>query len=144
MSQETYILMLEDDQDDRSMTSAVVEELQIPVPVRFLTRSSLLFETLAESEPMLIVLDYNLNPETGLDILRKLKADANYRHIPVVLLGETDDPHFVAQCYQHGASTYARKPGTFEGTRKKIGLFFQYWLSVAGTSRQANETSIHS
>lgn len=125
--------MLEDDHDDRLLTSEVVEQLDIAMPIKFLSNTEDLFPVLRQKEPMLILMDYNLNPETGLDVLKKLKASPSYKHIPVILLGDSTDPHFIAQCYSHGANTYATKPTTLEATKRKIRLFFQYWLEVAET-----------
>jgi CheY-like chemotaxis protein len=125
--------MLEDDPDDRLMVSEVMAGLDVPVPITFLSKASDLFPTLEQSEPILILMDYNLNPETGLELLKKVKAAPAYKHIPVVLLGDVTDSNFVAQCYFHGANTYAAKPTSMEATKRKIQLFFQYWLEVAET-----------
>jgi CheY-like chemotaxis protein len=139
-----YILMLEDDPDDRFFTTSVVSEMEQPVPIRFLSNSADLFTTLRESEPLVILIDFNLNPENGLDILKRLKSDPRFRHIPVVLLGDSTDPHFITTCYLNGANTYAVKPTTLEATRKKIGLFFQYWLEVAETTVRDTATALES
>jgi CheY-like chemotaxis protein len=130
---ERYILMLEDDPDDRYLTSSVLESLEINVPLRFLSNTKELITTLETSTPILILTDFNLNPETGLDILEKIKAHSSFQHIPVVVLGDTNDDNFIAKCYRKGASTYAIKPSSIEATSNKIRLFFNYWLEVAET-----------
>lgn len=135
-----YILMLEDDPDDRLLTSDVLTGLSVSVPITFLSRAADLIPTLEGAEPLLILMDYNLNPETGLDLLKKVKAIPQYKHVPIILLGDITDPNFIAQCYYHGANTYATKPTTLEATKRKIGLFFQYWLEVAET--KALQTTI--
>jgi len=136
---ERYILMLEDDQDDRYFTSTVLKELNITVSIKFLANTEDLFPTLEKSLPILIIIDFNLHPETGLEVLKKIRQYSIYQHIPVVLLGDTTNPDFVAQCYRSGANTYATKPTTMEGTKSKIGLFFKYWLEVAETVSPVTE-----
>jgi CheY-like chemotaxis protein len=131
--QERYILMLEDDHDDRYFTSAVMQELDIVLPIKFLSNTDLLFSTLEEGAPLLIVMDYNLHPETGLEVLQKIRRHPSFQHIPVVVLGDIKNPDFVAKCYLHGANTYVTKPTTIEATKFKIELFFKYWLEVAET-----------
>lgn len=126
-----YILMLEDDPDDRTLTHSVIEEAGIMVPLVYLSTYSEMENALEESPPALILLDYNLNPETGLEVLKKLKSDENFLHIPVVILGEAKDPGFTAECYRSGANSYIVKPASMEETKKKITLFFKYWLEVA-------------
>ncbi|WP_082886314.1 response regulator [Flavisolibacter tropicus] len=137
--QERYILMLEDDYDDRYFTSEVMKGLDIAVPIRFLSNTDLLFATLEESNPLLIVIDYNLHPETGLEVLQKIRRHPTYQHIPVVILGDTKNPDFVTKCYQCGANTYATKPTTIDATKNKIELFFKYWLEVAETLSPLDE-----
>lgn len=130
---EPYILMLEDDQDDRYFTSTVMKDLKIDVPIKFLSNTDDLFPTLEKSIPILIVMDFNLHPETGLEVLQKIRRYPSFQYIPVVILGDSTHPDFVARCYQYGANTYALKPTTIEATKNKISLFFKYWLEVAET-----------
>ena len=130
---ERYILMLEDDQDDRFFTSAVMKDLKMEVPIKFLSNTDDLLPTLEKKIPVLIVMDFNLHPETGLEVLRKIRHHPSFQYIPVVILGDSTNPDFVARCYQFGANTYATKPTTIEATKNKIGLFFKYWLEVAET-----------
>lgn len=128
--QESYILMLEDDQDDRYFTSTVMKDLEITVPIRFLSNTDDLFPTLEKGIPTLILMDYNLQPETGLELLQKIRSHPSFQHIPVVLLGDIANPDFITQCYMYGANSYAIKPTTMHATKLKIELFFRYWLEV--------------
>jgi CheY-like chemotaxis protein len=130
---ERYILMLEDDQDDCYFTSAVMKDLEMDVPIKFLSNTDDLFPTLKNSIPILIVMDFNLHPETGLEVLQKIRRHPSFQYIPVVLLGDSTNPEFVARCYQYGANTYAIKPTTIEATKNKISLFLKYWIEVAET-----------
>src|SRR3954470_1175439 len=59
--------------------------------------------------PSLIVLD----AQVGNDAIEALKADPQTRRIPVIVLGETDDPKAVEDAYDAGANTYIVKPVTF-------------------------------
>jgi ribonuclease P protein subunit RPR2 len=62
-----------------------------------------------KARPSVIVLDVNMPGETGLDLCRELKASADTRDIPVVLLtgseGGTD-----AAAKEAGADSFLRKP----------------------------------
>lgn len=129
----TYVLMLGHDRDDQQLTESVLQELAIDVPLRFMPNGDRLLAALEEREPMLVLLDFNLKPETGLEILERIKEEKRWAHLPVVLLGETPDPDFVRKCYQLGACSYVVKPTSLEGTRRVIGSFFTYWLQVAET-----------
>jgi CheY-like chemotaxis protein len=134
-----YILMLEDDPDDRTLTHSIIEESGISVPLIFLSTFTELETALENNPPILILLDYNLNPETGLDVLKHLKSDQNFLHIPVVILGDAEDPGFTAECYRMGANSYIIKPSSIEETKKKITLFFKYWMEVAELNGKADK-----
>ena len=129
-SNERYVLMLEDDADDRYITETTIKELGYDIHVSFLSHGRELINYLASSDqPALILVDYN--PVTGSDILRQLKTHPDFNHIPVVVLSEVDSPNHVRQCYQLGANSFIKKPDTADMTRKKIETFFKYWFEVA-------------
>jgi CheY-like chemotaxis protein len=127
-----YILMVEDDPDDRYITNQTLKELGFNVPIIYLTQSDKVFSYLAEHEaPAIILIDYNSSPDNGVEILKTLKSHPGYQHIPVIILSESAAPAYVTECYRHGANTFIVKPFTSAATRKKIESFFTYWLEVA-------------
>ncbi|HEX2606445.1 MAG TPA: response regulator [Flavisolibacter sp.] len=126
-----YILMLEDDTDDRSLVKEIVGELDFEIPIRFSSDSQEAFSMMAEDKPSLMLVDYNSTPENGLQVLKRMKADKDLKGIPVVILTENDLEKYRRECYAEGASTVATKPGKMMATRKKIEIFFRYWLEVA-------------
>lgn len=129
-SNEHYVLMLEDDADDRYLTEATIKELGYDIPVKFISYERELISYLTQSdEPSLILLDYN--PVNGADTLKQLKNHPDFNHIPVVVLSEVASPNHVRQCYQLGANTFIKKPDTAEATVRKIQTFFKYWFEVA-------------
>ena len=126
------IWIVEDDSDDRYLTQETLAALNINVPVKFLSSSKELFESLDSSqEPSLILIDYNIAPDNGLEVLKKLKQHEVHSKYPVVILSDSDLSRYKNECYRHGASSFIKKPNTLEGTHQKIGTFFKYWLEVA-------------
>ena len=81
-----YVLMLEEDSDDRYLTSETLKELGIEIPVQYLSESRDLFDFLFRADkPSVILIDFNTVPEDGLSILKKIKSDPAYNDIPVVI-----------------------------------------------------------
>ncbi len=78
--------------------------------------------------PLLIILDVNLPRIDGVEVLRRIKADARTAKIPVIILTTTDDPREIERCYEFGCSVYVTKPVIYEkfvDAVRRIGMFLQ-------------------
>jgi CheY-like chemotaxis protein len=84
---EKYILMLENDSDDRYITQSTLNDLSISVPIRYEYYSPSLLKSLSEP-PALILLGYNTSPEDGLHVVSGFKNHPVYKKIPLVLIFE--------------------------------------------------------
>jgi two-component system, response regulator len=71
-----------------------------------------------------------------------IKADAQLREIPVVVLTTSSDPVDVQRYYQLGASAFIKKPVTFEGLTKAVGRMKDYWFCI--TFQPAHRVGISS
>jgi CheY-like chemotaxis protein len=130
------ILMLENDDDDRYITQAVFDEHRYDILIQFVSTSVELFDHLASCEksktefPALILLDYHSTPSNAADILRELRSQRKYSHIPVVVLSGSVKSDIVKACYEAGASSFIQKPSKATDTDTKIATFFQYWFKT--------------
>jgi CheY-like chemotaxis protein len=127
-----YVLMLEDDTDDRYITSETLSELGIDIDIKFFSNSNEVFKFLSTSEkPVLMLIDFNATPENGIEVLKKLKISEQYKEIPVVILSDNNIPQYRTKAYANGAASFIKKPDTHQQTREKIETFFRYWFEVA-------------
>lgn len=126
-----YILMLEDDGDDRYFTKSTLEELGLNVPVKFALFSSSLINEITINNPLLIILGYNVYPANHTEILKKIRSHRSLAHIPVVMLTEDVSAAMVREYYASGANSVIKKPSTVDATQAKVQTFFNYWLNVA-------------
>ena len=69
-----------------------------------------LFELLAAFKPDLILLDIGMPEISGYDIIKSLKADANFAEIPVIFLTGNTDRSSVIQAFDLGAVDILFKP----------------------------------
>jgi adenylate cyclase len=58
----------------------------------------------------LILLDIMMPNMTGYEVLERLKADPDQRHIPVIMVSALDDIDSVVRCIELGAEDYLFKP----------------------------------
>jgi two-component system response regulator len=90
--------------------------------------------------PSLLVIDAELpGSPGGTELIQQLKSDPKTRHIPVVALGNDDDPRTVQAVYEAGANTYIVKPVTFLALVRLMKVFTAYWLETAELP-QSDET----
>lgn len=131
-----YILMLEDDGDDRFITESIFKEKGYSVALEFLINSDDVLPYLdgcvADSKllPGLIILDKNVPASGGMDVLRKLKVHSQYKGIPVVMISGTADEEDIIESYQCGVNSFIAKPFTSEETERTIDTFVHYWFHI--------------
>lgn len=80
--------------------------------------------------PTVVLLDINLPRISGLDVLRRLRADPRTRLLPVVMLTSSDEEKDRLASYEDGANSFVRKPldfGQFAATVADMGV---YWLAT--------------
>lgn len=138
-----YILLVEDDQDDIDLTRLALKQNNITsdVIVKSDGRQALHFiEELAESEntdelkPTVILLDINMPEVDGLSVLKKLKATASVKEIPVVMLSSSDEKRDVENSYKYGANSFIQKPADFEDFVFAVKHIGKYWLDLNKTA----------
>jgi CheY-like chemotaxis protein len=88
-----------------------------------------------ETQPGLILLDLNLPGRGGLDVLAEIKADADLRLIPVVVLTSSAAERDVVQSYERNANAYVTKPIAIEEFLEAIRSLGDFWLAVVQLPR---------
>jgi adenylate cyclase len=68
------------------------------------------FEVIADNDIDVILLDISLPGIDGITILKKIKEDPHYDHIPVIMVSGNDDINIAIECIHSGASDYISKP----------------------------------
>lgn len=72
----------------------------------------------------LVISDWNMTPMTGLDLLRRVRADAEMRRLPFIMVTAESKTENVIAAKQAGVSNYIVKPFNAETLRAKIGSVF--------------------
>lgn len=87
-----------------------------------------------------MLLDLKLPKVDGMEVLKRLKADARTRTIPVVILTSSKEERDLLNSYGLGANSYIQKPVDFDQFRETVKNVGLYWLLINQTPLVANVT----
>lgn len=68
------------------------------------------YEAVEKEVPDLVVLDIMLPGQSGLDVCRKIKTNANLNHIPIIIISAKSEETDVVLGLELGADDYVTKP----------------------------------
>ncbi|MDM7856175.1 response regulator [Cellulomonas alba] len=131
------VLLVEDDPGDVLMTREAFEDNKLNnrlavVPdgvtaMEFLRKEG---EFVDAPTPDLILLDLNLPRMDGREVLAALKADADLRSIPVVVLTTSEAEEDVVRSYALHANAYVTKPVDFDAFINVVRQIDDFFVEV--------------
>jgi two-component system response regulator len=125
------ILLVEDNPDDEALTLRALHRNGVTAPVSVVRDGAKALDHLLGGSvplPRLVLLDLKLPKVSGLEVLRRVRADPRTRFLVVVVLTSSrEEPDLVA-AYAAGANSYIRKPVSFEAFTEAVGQLGRYWL----------------
>jgi len=72
-----------------------------------------------------VVSDWNMPNMTGLELLKEIRADANLKQLPVLMVTAEAKKENIIEAAQAGASGYVVKPFTAATLEEKLNKIFQ-------------------
>ncbi len=115
MNEVKKVLYADDDLDDKTWVIDAWQTLEIPVQIEFIDNGRQALEYLfqhAADLPALIVLDLNMPEMDGRQTLQRIKNEAQFRHIPVVIVSTSTSKLDTEVCKRLGATLFLTKPDT--------------------------------
>ncbi|MEV5892629.1 response regulator [Nonomuraea fuscirosea] len=80
--------------------------------------------------PDLVLLDLNLPRMSGMEVLEEVKADAELRTIPVVILTTSEAEEDILLSYRLHANAYVSKPVDFEQFIRVVRQIDNFFVTV--------------
>lgn len=119
------ILLVDDDEDDREIFREVVQELDPTAVLHTAINGADGFEKLHSFDvpPNLIFLDLNMPVMNGTEFLRKIKAQEDLKHIPIIILSTSSDEWAIKEVKSLGVRTFVTKPAKFKEWRAALMSF---------------------
>lgn len=136
---EATIVIAEDDDDDYFLTERALQDCRFSGQIRRVKDGQELLDLLQQAGrgdpafklPLLLLLDLNMPRKDGREALGEIKADARLRMLPIVVLTTSLNEADVSETYRLGASTFIRKPESFEKFQEIMATLKKFWLEVA-------------
>jgi len=139
--EEIFILIAEDDADDRFLLQSAFEENGFNDTLCFLDNGVELIEylnnlTATDGEvkiPRFIMLDLNMPKKDGREVLKEIKQNPLLKKIPVIIFSTTNNEQEMRRCYELGANSYITKPNSFENLIKTVAALRCYWIQTTNS-----------
>ena len=131
------ILLVEDNPDDEALTLRAFKKSDIRNEVVVMRDGAEALAYLFPGDgdgdgdapyPALVLLDLNLPKIGGLEVLRRMQADARTQLIPVVVLTSSKLDEDILDSYRNGANAYVRKPVKFSDFTEAVNTLGVFWL----------------
>jgi CheY-like chemotaxis protein len=130
------ILLAEDNEHDIELTMAALDEHNLANEV-VVVRDGVealdylfhrgKFASHSNGLPVVVLLDLKMPKVDGLEVLHQMRADAELKHVPVVMITSSREEQDLIRSYQMGANAYVVKPVDFQqfvASVKEIGFFW--------------------
>ncbi len=78
----------------------------------------------------MMLLDLKMPLVDGLEVVRQVKADAQLKAMPVVMLTSSQDDGDVSRCYEAGANAYVVKPVEFRRFAVVLQQLELFWVGI--------------
>ena len=137
-AQDLYILIAEDDADDRFLLQTAFTENGFEDRLQFVENGVEVMEhlyalntaTSSARLPRFILLDLNMPKKDGREVLREIKQNPVWNKIPVVIFSTTSNEQEMLRCYELGANSYVTKPNSFEHLLEIVATLREYWVQT--------------
>src|ERR1700693_388849 len=132
------ILLVEDNQDHAELALRALQDQEYEAPCQtfWMKNGQEALDFLQDEEkgdrplPSIIILDIKLPKVTGIELLRKIKANRILSRIPVIMLTTSDRSEEMESCYKLGANSFIVKPVQFSDYIEKVRSVKYYWTRI--------------
>ena len=135
--EDTEILLVEDNPNDVELTMRALQKQNLANKVfhvkdgaealEFMFATGAYSKRKMDNRPKVILLDLKLPKIDGIEVLRRIKADARTKDTPVVMLTSSQEERDVLESYHLGANSYIVKPVDFSNFVHAVSELGVYW-----------------
>lgn len=128
-----YIVLAEDDEDDRLFFKEAIEDIKVKTNLSFVNDGMQLMNYLNQPGirlPNVVFLDLNMPVKNGMQCLIEIRRNNRLKDLAIVIYSTSASEEDIEDAFVNGANIYIKKPGDFSLLKttlaKVINLNWQY------------------
>lgn len=117
----TYVVLADDDEDDRLFFTEAFDELKIKTKVDTYKDGVALMEALNHPDsslPNILFLDLNMPKKSGFECLVDLKKNKKFKNIAIAIYSTSASEEDIENTFVNGANIYIKKPHDFNHLKR--------------------------
>ena len=117
----TYVVLADDDEDDRLFFTDAFEELKMQTKVDVYKDGIELMNALNQSDsilPNILFLDLNMPMKSGLECLKEIKMNPRFKNLSIAIYSTSASEEDIEDTFVNGANVYIKKPNDFKILKK--------------------------
>jgi CheY-like chemotaxis protein len=129
---DNYILIIDDDEDDREVLESALREVSHITSYKVARDGEQAFEVLRDNEtgPEVIFLDLNMPAMGGFEFLKRLKTNVTDSDIPVIIYTTSSLQKDIDTALKYGAAHFITKQNTFGELCDALRHAFMHVLQI--------------
>ncbi|HAH25956.1 MAG TPA: response regulator [Prolixibacteraceae bacterium] len=128
-----YIVLAEDDEDDRLFFKEALQEIKVKTVIDFVNDGSQLMDYLNQPGirlPHVVFLDLNMPIKSGMECLVEIRRNSRLKDLAIVIYSTSSSEEDIEDAFVNGANIYIKKPNDFSLLKstlaKVVSLNWQY------------------
>lgn len=128
-----YILLADDDEDDRMFFKEAMQEIKVKTNIAFVNDGAQLMDYLnhpGNTLPNVVFLDLNMPVKSGLECLVEIRRNNRLKDLSIVIYSTSSSEEDIEEAFVNGANIYIKKPNDFSllksSLSKVININWQY------------------
>jgi hypothetical protein len=129
------IILVEDNPIDLDLTLRAFNGRKLVNPIEVARdgeEANFLINSWDESKPIpvVILLDLKLPKVSGFEVLKNIRKNSKFAHVPVVVLTSSSEEKDIELAYEFGANSYIVKPVDFDKFIEVAKHIEIYWSAI--------------
>lgn len=129
------VLVVDDERINRELLKGILKRNGYQIILAASGEEAL--RVLPEAKPDLVLLDVNMAPMNGFDVLRKIRESHRDTELPVLMVTAESDRNMIIDAFREGANDYLTKPVDPEITLARVSLHLR--LRIAQVELQRSQ-----